>query len=263
MRIEQQPFDAPVQQGDFLHWKTHPDPLYRNSVVVTADCDLARGKHWGKVTVVPVLSVAEYAEMLVAPRILESLRDRLKSTLLQNLKRATKPQVEPGETTLDANAVLLDERFSETWRDAPDVARCCRVLRDVHGYQQYASAKECLKDALLALGYAEEELAVRVASQISSPPGDSLVIPTPPSIGFTFGVAWLRALREVRDNEIVTKLSDWSPGRGMRVARLGPVFRHRMTQKLAQMFSDIGLPDDFEQELKAHIGTVTKALTSR
>jgi len=47
----------------------------------------------------------------------------------------------------------------------------------------------------------------------------------------------------------------------MRVARLGPMFRYRLTQCLGQVFSDIGLPEDYESELKLFNAGKAKQLT--
>jgi hypothetical protein len=35
-----------------------------------------------------------------------------------------------------------------------------------------------------------------------------------------------------------------------RIARMVPPFNYRITQKVAQMFSDIGLPEDYEEDRK-------------
>jgi len=254
MRIEHTDSANQIKQGDFLHWKGATDPFHRYAIVVTADCDLSRGKHWGRITVVPVLSVEDYCTHLVAPRILESLKARLTKTLGEEIAIAQRaPSQSANREVASAELILLDDEFEAHWTDHPQIVKCCRVLRDIQGAQHYSNARDCLKDGLEVLGYNSAALAERVASSLSSPPGDVLFIPAPSILGLDFGVAWLRVVREVSDAQLVKKLSEWSPGKAMRVARLGPIFRYRLTQRLAQVFSDIGLPEDYEADLKQHI----------
>src|SRR5690606_15659812 len=122
------------------------------------------------------------------------------------------------------------------------------------------SSKECLKDALQVLGHSPGSIEERVTNGLMNPPGDVLIVPAPSVLGFDFGVAWLRAFREVREQDIASRLTDWAPGRAIRVARLGPVYEYRLTQRLAQVFSDIGLRDDYEGELKAYLTARAKVI---
>ncbi|SDM91588.1 hypothetical protein SAMN04488074_12936 [Lentzea albidocapillata subsp. violacea] len=51
----------PLRQGDVLEAADPAASLWqRHLVVLTADCDLARAKHHGRVTCVPVLTEHEY-----------------------------------------------------------------------------------------------------------------------------------------------------------------------------------------------------------
>ena len=77
-----------------------------------------------------------------------------------------------------------------------------------------------------------------------------MVLPQLPGLAPELHVAFLRAMREVRDQDIATKTSEVEPNRAKRIGRLVPVLRYRLTQMLAQVFSDIGLPDDYEEALK-------------
>lgn len=265
MRIEVEQSDA-VKQGDFLTWKNATDPFLRHAVVVTGDCDLARGKHWGKITVVPVMSIDDYAHHLAMPRILEAWKGRLNKKLAELIASIRRHDDAVGvaspEDSKNLDLLILDERFEETWSDSPPIISCCRVLRDLMGAHHFATAKECLTEAGKVLGLAPGELGERVANALANPPGDVIFIPTPESLGFEFGVAWLRVLREVEAANVATKLSQLRQGNAMRVARLGPVFRYRLTQCLGQVFSDIGLPADYESELKTFNAAKAVQLTT-
>src|SRR5262249_52739088 len=139
-----------------------------------------------------------------------------------------------------------------TWKDNPDIVLCCRVLHDIMGAQHYLTSHACLADAAHALNKSPTFVAERISSTLTSPPGDILFVPTPTSVGFNYGAAWLRAIREVRLEDVAVKLSELRPGGAMRVARLGPIFRYKLTQQLGQVFSDIGLPKDYESDLKTY-----------
>jgi hypothetical protein len=51
--LEQLESDNTLSQGDVIVWEENQDFQSKAAVIVTADCDLAKGKHWGRITVVP------------------------------------------------------------------------------------------------------------------------------------------------------------------------------------------------------------------
>ncbi|KWF22509.1 hypothetical protein WL84_18600 [Burkholderia cenocepacia] len=70
-------------------------------------------------------------------------------------------------------------------------------------------------------------------------------------------------MREVFDTDIATKTSEAAPNLARRIGRLVPVLRYRLTQMLAQVFSDIGLPDEYEATVKDERGKFVDSITQQ
>ncbi len=86
------------------------------------------------------------------------------------------------------------------------------------------------------------KLDERLAQQINGK-GDILVLPQLTLLGVTADVAWVRQVWQVPLKDIVFRTSELKPGMGQRIARLDSPYRYRLTQLMAQVFSDIGLPN--------------------
>jgi hypothetical protein len=73
--------------------------------------------------------------------------------------------------------------------------------------------------------------------------GDVVVLPSAAELGVPGEIAWVRHIWQESIGQIAMKTSDVKHCRGERVARLDSPYRYRLTQVMAQVFSDIGLPD--------------------
>ena len=147
-----------------------------------------------------------------------------------------------------------------------DVSKRARLahtlLRQARGLTKSMTSAEALDEALRLRSPDVKALsASRIGTFLDKPPGDCMVLPELPSLVPGLHVAFLRAMREVRDRDIATKTSEVAPNRAKRIGRLAPVLRYRLTQMLAQVFSDIGLPDEYEATLKRERGKFVESLT--
>jgi hypothetical protein len=67
-------------------------------------------------------------------------------------------------------------------------------------------------------------------------------------------VCYLRILREIRQHQIATKLSQRSFEMiADRIARLRPPYVYRLTQQLADVFAAIALPKEYEDTRRARL----------
>ncbi|MDP3897797.1 MAG: hypothetical protein Q8Q62_14085 [Mesorhizobium sp.] len=73
--------------------------------------------------------------------------------------------------------------------------------------------------------------------------GDLMILPDASELGVSGRIAWVRHIWQVSVSDIALKTSDVSYRKGERIARLDSPYRYRLTQLMAQVFADIGLPD--------------------
>ena len=73
-------------------------------------------------------------------------------------------------------------------------------------------------------------------------------------------IAWLRIIREVDISEISLTRTPQTPRLGARIARLAPVFRYGLTQRLGEIFSSIGLPDEHSAKKKKHVNNIIDSI---
>ena len=248
--LEQLGSDSTLSQGDVIVWEETQDFQSKAAVVVTADCDLAKGKHWGRVTVVPLVPIGNYLEEVYLPKQLTLLEADLVTLFAKAVHQALEVEAPPPSDDALESIISLDALPSPI--DINDRAKQAHaLLRQTRGLTKSMTSAQALDEALRLRSPGVKALsASRIGTFLEKPPGDCMVLPQLPGLAPGLHVAFLRAMREVRDRDIATKTSDVVPNCAQRIGRLVPVLRYRLTQMLAQVFSDIGLPDDYEAKLK-------------
>lgn len=269
--------DRPIRQGDvFRFHDTHEDAWQRLGVIVTGDCDIARNKHAGRVTYVPILPAHSYLSMFWLPRRVEALGGRLGERLVPMMRRiqqANLPQftapltaeraqnwtVEKGPARV-ADALLLN--------DGPDRDE---FLKLAHAYVDVTTAhgrsfrKQCAavcsaycalgttKDGAPALKRVESELE----NYLANLPGDALFLSCLTQEHVEGYVCYLRVLRDVDDEDIaVTQRQAARGARASRIAHLSSPYLYRLTQQLAEVFASIGLPQEYEDRRSGYAATI-------
>lgn len=248
--LEQLASDSTLSQGDVIVWDETQDFQAKAAVVVTADCDLAKGKHWGRITVIPLVPVAHYMEEVYLPKQLALLEEDLAALFAKAVHQSLDAKAPPPSGDALESLVTLDAlppslAISDSGQQAHS------LLRHVRGLTKSMTSAQALDEALRLRSPGVKALsASKIRTFLESPPGDCMVLPQLPGLAPGLHIAFLRAMREVRDRDIATKTSEIVPNRAKRIGRLVPVLRYRLTQMLAQVFSDIGLPDNYEATLK-------------
>ena len=246
--------DAPLAQGDVMFWPDATESLYKSGVIVTGDCDLALEKHWGRISVVPVVALSSYVEELLAPKILARYGPKLREVFGNRVSRALRAAGDTSPGTEALEQLIGAELLPPSLDSHSQVRELHQILRQSYRLHSYTPNLACLESALRILSPSgKNALQNSVRSQLSSFPGDVLPLPRIEGLPFDVAVAWLRVLREVRESEIARKMSELSAGRAIRIARLSPVVRYRLTQMLAHVFSDIGLPEHHERSVREQI----------
>lgn len=77
-----------------------------------------------------------------------------------------------------------------------------------------------------------------------------LPIPVSERISKGYALVWLRFLREIAISKVVNNEKEWNGSNAIRLGRLAPAPRYKVTQQLAAVFADIGVPDEFHNSAK-------------
>jgi hypothetical protein len=251
----------PLRQGDVLEAADPAASLWqRHLVVLTADCDLARAKHHGRVTCIPVLTEHEYLLEMQIP----GLRDKAMNKFVDELRKALPPAA-PKITDERLRAWPCEEEPDEiaaalglSGRRADDVKAACESIRLL------SRQPETLDDAVKLLidsqvGAPNPQKRDKIVDGIvnkfrnaySNPPGDALFLSSIAprnSLGY---FAYLRHPEQVPEAEIALG-PDRSASRYRRISRLQDRYTHALVERFAHVFMSIGLPSAYEDVRDLH-----------
>lgn len=222
---------AGLTQGDLVTFEGNTDPLKKAGIVVTADCDLEQKKHAKLVTLIPVVPVKVLMENYLLPEDCEKKRTQIESYAFKEFG------IERNQEVDTMKAILKEKMKSSCLRSEESKTIAAKFITD---QLDILSIKEYkLLMAAINLGVKKSEELDR---QINSR-GDLLILPTPRKLGVDGDIAWIRHIWQVPLGSIAIRTSEVNGRQGERVARLDSPFRYRLTQLMAQVFSDIGLPN--------------------
>lgn len=223
--------DANLRQGDLIVFDGSENPLRKVGIIVTADCDLEQRKHARLVTLVPVVDAQTVLERYLLFEDCERKRDLIEAYLFKTYsidarqERATKltllRQVCEQSDEGRKNARSLAADFVLGASDVISIKAYVELMRDIGSGPKG-------KDAF--------------RNQIRSR-GDLLILPSIKKLGVAGHIAWLRHIWQVSLSDIALRTSEVGDRPAERLGRLDSPFRYRLTQLMAQVFSDIGLPN--------------------
>ena len=223
--------NSSIRQGDLIRFQSVSDPLKKMGIVITADCDLERKKHARLLTLVPVISVIDVLENYLMPEYCENKRDIIE-------RYAFAVHGIESDLDYDVKIAMLGEK-QYCCSDDPDSVKVIAYNFILNGIS-FISINS-YKKLMSAIGGSPKGVRSFV-SQIRTR-GDLLVLPEARCLGIESGVAWVRHIWQVPLSDVALRTSEISSRSGERVARLDSPYRYRLTQLMAQVFSDIGLPD--------------------
>jgi hypothetical protein len=224
--------DTQLRQGDLIAFQSD-DKLRQFGLVVTADCDLTQRKHARLVTLVPVVELCDVVECYLLPELCERQRLQIAGFVGKAF----------GVSVTEALPEDLEDLRGRIERASADprLAVACLAARVLMHDVERLSAGD-YKKISHALGQKPGQLEKRLEQQVKAK-GDLLVLPPLVSLKIAADIAWVRHVWQVPLKDIVFRTSQLGPNKGQRVARLDSPFRYRLTQLMAQVFADIGLPD--------------------
>jgi hypothetical protein len=257
--------DEPLRQGDVVQAYGEPvDQWDARMVVVTADCDLARRKHAGRVSCVPAVTLHQYLSLFYLPGRLEKVAAPLADQIVAMIRKA-REQVE-------AVAPISRERALAWVHEVPatEIAASLGIdgsveefRRKVDAYIQTTAAIDSDDFDSQWVNYARrggletddrivrersDKLQLDVTGLLKKLPGDALFLR---SLGESLDsgfVCYLRVVRDLRESAISTRYSGVGhPVTHVRTSRLSSPYLYALTQQLGAVFSAIGLPEEYEQ----------------
>jgi hypothetical protein len=259
-------------QGDVIKWVEGEllRPWQVFGVVVTADCDLAHEKHGGVISFVPAMLTEDFIwhhwrlERL-GPKLDEFLTkagSRIASWRSKNGGTDFAPSVAATRKWLERSGAdgILDEigvadlgqrnSILNVIKPAADVLNV--INGDAPDLTQLSAAYAFVNPKAATDPTA---MATDIQRTWASLPGDIFHLPSVPKEEEVPGgglFLHLRHIRQIGADEISARPDDIRSGKAKvrRVARVCAPYRYAITQALARVFSDIGLPDDYEARRK-------------
>lgn len=270
--------DRAIRQGDIFEWllPSEDSSWSKMGIVVTANCDIVKEKHNGIISYVPVLELRDYlAQFFLTKRISPALDD-LGGQLVKNIHKLQKkylPQFPQPMSKENALRWVLDSTTEELVSQlgvpagqshdtfvtiVNDYVRCKLDLLD-GSFDRLLNGliRIRIRNTPKARAQVMADIWKEIESFVINLPGDAFflgnILDGYPS-GF---IAYLRLIREANQHQIAIKQTDLRDGtmKAKRIACLSSPYIYRLTQQLASVFSDIGLPAEYE---KARVDVVKR-----
>jgi hypothetical protein len=252
-----------VRQGDIIR-KLNPKTgeTEKLGIVITADCDIAQRKAGERYTWLEIVPMAAYIEGPWAQEQLRKLAERRSKTICDHLNGQIRKR-QPDLTALTRESLVQWLR-SKTPKQilvsatGEEPAADGKPLRDLQGFALTVSTDETqsafsrLKAAWTLFGIEEKTQQENVRSAFKDGGGfqDYFVLPElPRQTGLGF-VVMLRSMWTIMAPDLYLTEQDARihdrPDAFHRLGRLNDGIRFSITQKLAFLFSRIGMPETFE-----------------
>lgn len=263
-----------IRQGDLIRRLTAIHPEGEWGFVLTADCDIVQNKAGDRFTYVEIVPAKPYLERVWAPtqlkRLIERqarmcaeqlsgimkrsglglrmnpdclitwLQERTPAEIMKKLNRTGKPIDHKLRASLDALRVALDPTLT------------------LDPLQRFCQARKLLGDDVEKI-----RRSIRDAFEGDRGFPDFFLLPElPRTSGYGF-IVMLRAFQSIQAREVFTTETDariaGRPDAFHRMARLNDRIRFAITQKLAFLFSRIGLPSHYEEACESAVELLAEA----
>jgi hypothetical protein len=289
--FDELPWTAPIRQCHVFRETRETDaPIV--GMVVTSDCDIAQDKFRGTLTWVPVVPARSYIASLWMNDQLDGLAREVRAALIATVQAHREKRELPAftETALAdwassvSEGTLLVPFECGAERDAANRLQT-KLSPHVAALQNYRELRSgsvpertevwpadtiaatvatfwALRDAKTPNG-GRKNVIGEIRKAILSPAGSD-IFPVHDVPGLTPGihVVLLRFLREMSIADLVGSLAQAidDERRFYRLASLRPPYKYGLTRRLASVFSDIGLPEDYEQHSREAADAVANLL---
>jgi hypothetical protein len=268
----------PYAQGDVIRAfsaELPAEPIF--GLIITADCDIVQSKASDRLTYVEVVSTRAYLERVWIPDQMQRfLKKQTKATadgLNALLRRSELPFTLSEDQLVDWLRVkpveAIDIAVNRTGKPMDKkLLQNLNALRCALGSVEFKGPLEQWRSLRKIIGDTEEkqkaDLTVALAGGGGFP--DFFMLPELPGASGVGYIALLRFIRTVDSSEIYSSEVDarvqGHPHSLHRVGRLTDGIRFAITQKLAFLFSRIGLPSHFEEASKSAAALAAESIVT-
>lgn len=260
----------PVRQGDLLICRDPQKGIVEEiCLVITADCDISKGKFGRQLACLRVISFADYLRTIWADRKLrrtvETETDKVRAQMVKwhtrqigadsNLSAEAVTEwvqrVEPGAICDELAVPETDaKKFKATLTAFRSALSVLQNNQTKDRFKQLVAFRSAIQGKDL---HACRQDAVKQA-QNEPLPDDVFLLPKLPQLDIGSAVVLLREVVSVRHEVVCYRAVDASTSEMfLRVGRLQPTFKYAISQAFGSLYSRIGLPDEYERRCKAVI----------
>ncbi|WP_342714126.1 hypothetical protein [Bradyrhizobium sp. B039] len=271
---------TPFRQGDVIR----RDPIGSSQpswgVIITADCDIAQEKMGEFYTYLVVRSARDYVEQVWAGEELLKLAERHRRVAIEGIHEA--------DQIRDANAIPLTAADLTDWAAADGATAILNAI-GVSNNRVRSRLEAAIEIALIANQQTSENVtslqllkacwsregkkapeqsgAIRNALNPRQMRSDYMLLPALPAereVGF---VVMLRDVRAIRSTELFMSRLDRRIGDGddatmYRIGRFSDFIRYAIAQRMATLFSRIGMTEHFESESEVAANLILESIHS-
>lgn len=260
---------GPRRQGDIFRWEPpeYVSPWRCYGVIVTADCDLIHRKSGGVISYIPGIPLSQYLWMTWLVKKFVPARQAALQKMTKRLNKWLASNDHQNRILTDTSVIDWlarsgpDRILHELGMTEPD-----DLLRFGQMFSDYVSLDGLLmksapdwsnvRDLTAWIAPANTDpdsfLAKSIQDHLSSMPGDVFFVPVRPDNEDEGIVLMLRHIAQCDEKDIATMPDDirYGTATALPLARVSAPYRYAITQSLARVFSDIGLPEPHELRRK-------------
>jgi len=255
-----------IRQGDVFEFTSPKSIWERYGVVITGDCDIAQQKNSDIYSYCPIIDTKTYllTEYIPKKMGIDKIFMKLKEIIDKNMPEKSSDGIDIdtlkswiGSQSVDECLKALSLSRSTDAIDAKEMLEFLHNFVDNDDkYEQYIQYKTILANNKKERARQKIEIGIQkeFSNYIKQLPGDLFYINYIPNIN---GLGYIVNLRMIssfkRENIVLGRQQHHETANLRRIARMIPPFNYRLTQKIAQMFSDIGLPEEYECDRQTSI----------
>ena len=273
----------PILQGDVFQWTNDgSDPWRRFGIIITADCDLAHGKYGNSLSYCPIMTFADFLKIFWVYNDLNKWKLIHGEKVAKDLTKArgiNRPELtEPIQCdTLirwlerrGISGVLEDIHEpvgkSRTKLEA-DLTKLLEIIKSSLQHDLPSQLATIAKAKHPKPSPTDEEISKGIQSlwqtykdKFNKLQGDLFFLNELSPIHREGYIVYLRRIAEIKPESIAINTITQRTSEATRVSQLRATFRYRVTQKLAAVFTDIGLPVAYEAYCAETINNIASTL---
>lgn len=274
----------PIRQGDIFIWENWKkrDPWDQMGVILSADCDIAQSKLPGFFTYAPILTLQQYVSDIWATKKLKHLFNKCVEDAIKTIHGFHK-RINPTATPLSQEALenwvlrkghtdIIDTLNLSNQKEIKRITNLCKVLTIcwpiINNNEHATQLLDALAQSLSLLNnqtidQSKSTILKQSNNEISGGSHDVFFISSVPGIDELGFMVMLRYLHQLPTNILTSSITNAreNPGKAIRIARLLPTFKYAMTQQFSFLFSRIGMPVEYENDLQFIVESQCEEIT--